>query len=249
MHGAHGFIDEHTAWNLLSVFKIDHPFFYISRSLCFFTWAVLFFLIITIILIRLAISTNNGIARYGIIFATRSFINITRDSLGVFNARHAGFALSIFLFILFCNLMGIVPFMEEPTADLNTTIGLALMVFFYTNIAAIQHHGLIHYIKSYFKPFVFMLPLNIIEKFSSVISMSFRLFGNIMAGSVICNLFNGLVCTQPTAWYMYQFYLIGPLAGIIIYGFFGLFEALIQAFVFTTLTLTYLGMEIKQEHD
>ncbi len=249
MHGTHGFLDEHNAWNLLSFFGINNSFFYISRSLCFYTWAVLFFIVLTILMVRYIIFHTQGIARYGLIVVTRSFIDLTRESLGFFHPRHAGFAFSLFIFILYCNLMGIIPFMEEPTADLNTTIGLALLVFFYNTTAAIQLHGIRHYLKSFFKPFIFMLPLNIIEKISSIISMSFRLFGNIMGGSVITNLFNSAVCTMPTSILVFVLKVEGSFFGVIVYGFFGLFESLIQAFVFTILTLTYLGMEVKQGHD
>ncbi len=245
MHGVHGSVSNVQQWNLLSAFNVENPFFIIPRSLCIATWVVLFFIGITIILCRFLVTQPpKSTPRFIILFCTRSFMNFSTDILGTFHYRHCSFAAALFIFILYCNFMGIFPFIEEPTANLNTTFALAITAFFYTASQSIAHHGIKKYVLHYFSPFVLMFPLNIIEKCSGIISISFRLFGNLMGGSVIMNLFTALVCAKPTAWYKVIITIVGPFLGILVYSFFGIFEGLIQAFVFTMLSLTYLSMEL-----
>lgn len=88
-----------------------------------------------------------------------------------------------------------------------------------------------------------MLPLNLIGKFATIISMSFRLFGNIFGGATIASIYFRLIYGSP-AWEA-----IGSFSGInlIIMLFFGLFEGLIQAFVFAMLSLTYLATAIAHD--
>jgi F-type H+-transporting ATPase subunit a len=153
----------------------------------------------------------------------------------------------LFFFILYCNLISLIPFLEEPTADLNTTLALGIISFFYINIYSIKKHGLKHYIAEFFKPFFLMFPLHIIGKLASIISISFRLFGNLFGGAVITKIFMGTTGQAPTAWYLYAIPLFGSFASIVISIFFGIFEGFIQAFVFAMLSLTYLSTELASE--
>ncbi len=135
--------------------------------------------------------------------------------------------------------------MEEPTKDINTTLALGLISFFYIQTVAIYKQGILAYIKEYFSPFVFMFPLNIVGKLASIVSISFRLFGNIFGGSIIPKIYFGLI----------QGSLIGETIGLVLglnfslVLFFTLFEGSLQAFVFTMLTLTYLSIAIHGEGD
>jgi F-type H+-transporting ATPase subunit a len=122
-----------------------------------------------------------------------------------------------------------------------TTLGLAITAFLYTQISAIQMHGLLHYLQGYLKPFFVMAPLHVISHLSSIISISFRLFGNIFGGAVI----TGLWGAASTAHWLLVIPSI-PIS-LIIMSFFLFFEGFIQAFVFTMLSLTYLSLEVKTE--
>ena len=137
---------------------------------------------------------------------------------------------ALFLFLLCSNWIGIIPHLEEPTKDINTPLGLGIMGFFIAHFAGIKAKGFKAYAKEYLEPFPLWLPLNIVDELSKVVSISFRLFGNIMGGSIIVLVISHLIYS-----------LILPPA---LYAFFVLFVGAIQAFVFTMLTLVYISLKV-----
>ena len=108
---------------------------------------------------------------------------------------------------------------------------------------AIKARGIFGYIKDYFAPFFLLFPLNIIGTLATIVSISFRLFGNIFSGAIIGKLYLNALAGN------FLFEMLGILSGIniILTLFFVLFAGTIQAFVFSMLTLTYLAMAITQE--
>lgn len=135
-----------------------------------------------------------------------------------------------------------LPALSEPTRSVNTDLALAIMVFLVVHVNSIAKNGVKEYLKGYWgdvipchgwwlllAPVNLFIPLNIIGEVSSVISHSFRLFGNIFGGFMIITIVSSLV----------KFFVlpIGLLA------FFGLFAGLVQAFVFTMLAITYIGQK------
>jgi F-type H+-transporting ATPase subunit a len=157
---------------------------------------------------------------------------LTEDALGKELAKtYAPLICALFMFLLLSNWLGIIPHLEEPTKDLNTTLGLGMMGFFIAHYAGIKSKGFKAYVKEYFQPIFFMMPLNVIGELAKIVSLSFRLFGNIMGGSIII-----LVVSSLT------YNLVLP---PFLYGFFGLFVGTIQAFVFTMLTIVYISVQAK----
>jgi F-type H+-transporting ATPase subunit a len=131
-----------------------------------------------------------------------------------------------------------MPAFEEPTADYNVPLALALLfVLAIGHGAHIKKHGIIGYVKSYFDPGgvmgVIMFPLNIVGKIAELVSISFRLFGNIFGGVVIIIVVSGLLN-----------HLILPIG---LLAFFGVFVGTVQAFVFTMLSLTYISLGIAED--
>ena len=138
---------------------------------------------------------------------------------------------ALFLFLLLSNWAGLLPFMEEPTKDLNTPLSMGLMGFFIAHYAGIRAKGFKGYIKEYFEPIFFMMPLNLIGELAKVVSISFRLFGNIMGGSIIIMVVSHLTYSV----------LLPPFLN----AFFTIFVGAIQAFVFTMLTIVYIAVQVK----
>ncbi|MDJ0782977.1 MAG: F0F1 ATP synthase subunit A [Desulfosarcinaceae bacterium] len=138
---------------------------------------------------------------------------------------------ALFMFLVVGNWLGIIPHLEEPTKDLNTPLSLGVMGFVIAHAAGIRSKGFKSYIKEYMEPIFFMAPLNIIGELAKIVSISFRLFGNIMGGSIII-----LVVS-----YLTYSILLPPF----LYAFFGLFVGTIQAFVFTMLTVVYISVQVK----
>jgi F-type H+-transporting ATPase subunit a len=131
-----------------------------------------------------------------------------------------------------------LPGFEEPTADYNVPLAMALLfVIGIGHGGHIRKHGLLGYIKSYFDPGgfmgVIMFPLNVVGKIAELVSISFRLFGNIFGGVVIIVVVSGLL-----------HYLVVPVG---LLGFFGVFVGTVQAFVFTMLALTYISLGVADD--
>lgn len=161
-----------------------------------------------------------------------TFYNLTKDALDEEMApRYFPLICTLFMFLFSCNMLGIIPGLAEPTKDLNTTLGLGIMGFFIAHYSGIKAKGLKRYIAGYFEPIFFMAPLNLIGELAKVVSISFRLYGNIMGGAIIILVVSNL---------LYSF-IIPPF----LYVFFGMFIGLIQAFVFTMLTLVYISVQVK----
>lgn len=135
-----------------------------------------------------------------------------------------------------------IPEVQEPTADLNTTLACGILVFLTVHFWAIRSKGIREYLKEYTKPFVFMVPLNIVGELAKIVSLSFRLFGNIMGGSIVILVITTLLLALP--WIFIPFAIVIPVG---LKFFLGLFIGAIQAFVFATLALTYTAVASSQE--
>lgn len=157
---------------------------------------------------------------------------LTEDALNKREAEKYGpMVCGLFFFMLISNWLGIIPHLEEPTKDLNTPLALGLMGFVVAHWAGIKSKGFKAYSKEYFQPMFFMMPLNVIGELAKIVSISFRLFGNIMGGSIIILVVSHLSYSL----------LLPPFLN----AFFGLFVGTIQAFVFTMLTVVYISVQIK----
>jgi len=160
-----------------------------------------------------------------------SFRNLVDQSLGRLGPRYFALILTLFAFILVSNWLGMIPFLEEPTRDLNTPLVLGLLGFAVAHFTALRVKGWRAYLREYFQPFFLMFPLNVIGEFAKVVSISFRLYGNIMGGSIIIYVVSGLV----------RQLVLPPFLN----AFFGVFVGTVQAFVFAMLTLTYISVAIQ----
>ncbi len=162
----------------------------------------------------------------------QSFRNLLDDTLGTLGPRYFAFILTLFIFILLSNWLGMIPFLEEPTKDLNTALILGIVGFVIAHVSAIRVRGWRAYLREYFQPFFLMFPLNVIGELAKVVSISFRLYGNIMGGSIILLVVSRLV----------HHLILPPLLN----AFFGVFVGTVQAFVFAMLTLTYIAVAVQE---
>lgn len=142
-------------------------------------------------------------------------------------------------FILFSNLLGLVPGFLPPTDNLNTTVACALIVFFATHYYGVKTHGF-KYLKHFLGPIWWLSPLfviiEIISHLARVLSLSMRLFGNIMADHTLLS----LTLLTPS----FLIILLPPLA-----MFLGIFFSLIQTFIFILLSMVYISLAIEEaEH-
>jgi F-type H+-transporting ATPase subunit a len=164
-----------------------------------------------------------------------AFKNLLIDTMGPHGMRFFPLIATIGFFILFSNLIGLVPGFDSPTGSLNTTVAMALVVFFLTHIVGVQMQGM-----KYFKQFVgpvwwlipLMMPIEIISHLSRPLSLSVRLMGNMSGGHIVLAVIFILV---P---------LLVPLPILIL----KILISVIQTLVFMLLSMMYIAGAMEEHH-
>ncbi len=166
-----------------------------------------------------------------------SINNLVRDNMGEEYMGFVPYIGTIAIFLAFMNLTGLIG-VRPPTVDYSVTLALALITFFVVQWFAIKKIGLGHYFKGYVEPYAFILPINLIERVMLPVSLSFRLFGNMIAGVVIIEL---------------AYKSLGSLTGfaqllvpIPLHFYFDLFDGIIQMVIFVMLTM--VNIKVIAEH-
>lgn len=173
---------------------------------------------------------------------------IVVPNIGKEGLRLLPYFLSLFFFILFCNLFGLVPFMTQPTKNLSVTTALALLTFGITQIEGMRKNGVGGYLKGLVPHGIpgFVLPVMIIVEFIGLFTKPFallmRLFANITAGSIIILSLIGLIFVME-----YAGIAIALPFTLFIYCL-ELFIALLQAYIFTMLSVLFVSMAMHQDH-
>ena len=154
------------------------------------------------------------------------------------------FAFSLFMFIFMSNQLGVAfsvnvggdTFLNSPTANPLVTMTLALIAISIAHFLGVEKLGFKGYVKSvYFSQFSALLPINLIEQFTSFLTLGLRLFGNIFAGEMVLSLLWQLAQSAGVVSFVPAFLLTMLWQG------FSLFIGAIQAFVFVTLTTVYVS--------
>lgn len=233
-------------WQPLTSYGFTHSFWTLNTDTLLSTIIVTTIVIIFSVYAHYILKKKQSIAQFIVLKYVEAFKDLLQQTLQSAPLHHLAFIGSLFTFIFCCNIISCIPFLEEPTKDLNTTLAFGLISFFYVQGYSIKHKGIKNYLSDFIQPFFIMLPLNIIGTVTSIISLSFRLFGNIFGGYVISSLYFQKVVAHS---FIIQIFGLVTGANLCIFLLFGFFEGMIQAFVFTMLTLTYLSMEIAPEEE
>jgi F-type H+-transporting ATPase subunit a len=148
-----------------------------------------------------------------------------------------------------CSLFGLT----SPTANLSVTLLLAIITWVLIQIVEFKYGGVKAYFHAFIEPIAPMLPLNIIGKFSTLVSMSLRLFGNITCGGIMMELvYTGAQILSNTiaGWFGATgnvFNFMAPIITPLLHGYFDVFAGFIQTLVFVTLTVVLLGVDVPDE--
>jgi F-type H+-transporting ATPase subunit a len=164
------------------------------------------------------------------------FVNEQLESnVGHDGHRYLGIVGTLAVFLIACNLLGLIPGLMSPTSNVNVPAGCAVVVFLYYQFQGLRKQGLVPYVKHFMGPVWWlaplMLPIELISHFARPATLTIRLFANIMAEELVIAIFFGL------------FPLIVPLP----FMAFAIFGGLLQAFIFCTLTMVYLGGAVATE--
>ena len=153
------------------------------------------------------------------------FINdLISDIMGRSSAPYLPLLSALAIFIGVANVIGVVPFLVSPTRDVNTPLALALVVFFSVHYFGIRAKGAYRYLRDMASP-IYLLPLEIVGQLTRTLSLTLRLFGNILSTELIVAVIFALA----------PLFVPLPLAG------FGIFIGLLQAYIFTALAAVYIG--------
>jgi F-type H+-transporting ATPase subunit a len=162
-------------------------------------------------------------------------LGIAKDNCGHEYRKFFPFLATLFIFILACNLSGLIPGFPPPTESMDTNVAMGLIVFLVYNWAGLKEHGS-GYIKHFLGPVVFIAPLyfciEIVSHLSRPLSLGLRLMGNIFGDHTLLGVFTSLS------------YIVLPA----LLMFFGLLVAVVQSFVFMLLTGIYISMAISHDH-
>ncbi len=164
-------------------------------------------------------------------FFTETVNGLVVSTMGEKNLMFAPYIFTLFIFLIISNIVGVIG-VSSPTANYSVTLSLALITFVTSQYFGIKTAGIGGYLKGFFQPIPLLAPLNIIGEIANPVSLSFRLFGNILSGGLIMTLIATAFGTLTAA--------IAPALNI----YFDLFSGILQAFIFTMLTMVFIAGSI-----
>lgn len=220
------------------------PSFYITETAL---WAMIVaaFLIIMALLSTRKLQRNpkgmQGVAE----LIVETVYNFVRDTMGKRNMAFAPYIGTLFLFLFFSSLLGLLHW-RAATADVNFAFAMAILVFLLIQINSIRSKGVGGYFKHFAKPYPFMYPINLLEEITFPLSLGFRIFGNILAGYIIMELFFDMLAGVTSGIGIPFLQMVIPLP---LNFFFDMFEPGLQAFVFSMLTMSFIARAITYPGD
>lgn len=188
-----------------------------------------------------------GIALYAMMYV-EAILSITEPVMGKKRGRiMAGYIGSVFFYILVSNWSGLLGF-SAPTSNYSVTLALALITWVVVQAVQIYENGFGGYLKGFLDPFPFFVIPNIFGTIAPLISLSLRLFGNVLSGTIIMTLLYSF-----TGWLsgfipvVGQFNFVGVFVAPWIHLYFDLFSGFLQAFIFISLTTIFIATELEEE--
>ena len=162
--------------------------------------------------------------------------NMTDEMIGHDGRRYVNLIGTLGIFVALCNVLGLVPTLATPTANVQVTLGCAVIAFLYYNYHGFRHHGVVGYLKHLCGPMMFiaplMLPIEVFSNFFRLLSLTVRLWANMLAGDMLEKIFTGLVPIVVPALFM----------GLHV------FVSVLQAYVFMILPAVYISLAVAEEH-
>lgn len=194
------------------------------------------FMVVLFGYLRARLSVDNpGKTQHTFELAYEFFHASTEEAAGHEGLKYLPFFGTIFLFVLFLNLIGLFPFFESPTMYPSVPLGLALVVFIFYHFTGIREHGF-GYIKQFMGPvpalILLMLPIELISHMARPLSLTVRLFANMFAGETV---------------YLTFITLTKVLIPVVFIGL-HMFVSLLQAYIFMLLAMVYVGGAVSHEH-
>ena len=216
----------------VKLFEVNGQPIYLTQTVVN-TWVVIAAMTLIALIIRFKMRKFKEVPETKLQTAVEMVVDMingfTINTMGEAGKKFAHYYGPLLIFIAVCNLSGLLG-LRPPTADFATTLAFALITFFMIHGFGVKNKGL-GYFKGFLEPIPLLLPINIIGELATPVSLSFRLFGNILGGSIIM----GLVYAM--------FPKIVIFLGIpaVLHCYFDVFAGALQAFIFVMLSLTFVS--------
>jgi len=238
---------DHTFWRLALPGGLSVPF---SKHL-FFMWLAGGLAVALFVPVAAAARAGRRNLAVGMVESFVLFIRdeVVRPNMGPHGDKYVSFFLSAFFFILFCNLLGLVPFGASATGNIAVTAGLAIVVLGMMIGAGIKEQGFGHYVHSFIPSGVpvwlipILLPLEVLGLFSKSFALCIRLFANMIGGHIVILAFIALI-------FIFKSIFVAPVSVAAAIGmtFLELFVAFLQAYIFTLLSAIFIGGSVHPQH-
>ncbi|TLU88568.1 MAG: F0F1 ATP synthase subunit A [Chlorobium sp.] len=181
-------------------------------------------------------------------------VDVAKANIGKDYAKYLDYLLTVFFFILLCNLLGLVPYGSTATGNINVTLTLATFTFFITQVAALKAHGIKGYLAhltggTHPALWIIMIPIEFIGLFTKPVALTIRLFANMTAGHIV-------ILSLIFISFILKSYIVAVVMSVpfsIFIYLLELFVAFLQAFIFTMLSALFIGLasahEGHEEHE
>jgi len=162
--------------------------------------------------------------------------DMNEEIIGHGSSRYLAMIGTLGIFIVLCNVLGLIPTLQTPTRHIEVTLGCAAAAFLYYNFQGIRHHGILGYLKHLCGPVmlmaIIMFPIEVVGNVGRLLSLSVRLYANMFVGDILEAVFTGLI----------------PIAAPAVFMALHLFVSVLQAYIFMLLPAIYIGMAVSSEH-
>jgi F-type H+-transporting ATPase subunit a len=162
--------------------------------------------------------------------------NMNEEIIGHEGRRYVPMIATLGIFVALCNLLGLIPTLETPTAHIQVTLGCAVAAFLYYNFHGIRQHGMVGYLKHLSGPMlaiaVIMFPIEVIGNLGRLLSLTVRLFANLLVGGILEQVFGGMI----------------PFVLPVVFMALHIFVSLLQAYIFMLLPAIYISMAVSEGH-
>jgi F-type H+-transporting ATPase subunit a len=162
--------------------------------------------------------------------------DMAEEIIGHGSDRYVAMLATLGIFVLMCNLLGMIPTLQTPTGHIQVTLGCAVAAFLYYNSQGLRQRGIFGYLKHLWGPMFFvgflMFPVEVFGNLGRLLSLSVRLYANMMVGDLLEKVFGGLIPILVPAIFM----------GLHV------FVSFLQAYIFMLLPAVYISMAVSEEH-
>jgi F-type H+-transporting ATPase subunit a len=194
-------------------------------------------IVVGVVLLRMSLSVENPGKFQQVMEVVVQFVrDMAEEIIGHGSDRYVAMLATLGIFVLMCNLLGMIPTLQTPTGHIQVTLGCAVAAFLYYNSQGLRQRGIFGYLKHLWGPMFFvgflMFPVEVFGNLGRLLSLSVRLYANMMVGDLLEKVFGGLIPILVPAIFM----------GLHV------FVSFLQAYIFMLLPAVYISMAVSEEH-